>query len=135
MSLRDRTYRAYLCSLSASTLASLKQLRRTIKNKLDTAKNAYIANKLASASSPADYWRTLRGIEVASHSTTSPLKFFAPDQLCQYYASVSSASPTLDVSAVAVALASPPDQPGYKNFSFRHVTSRDVDLILFDYFI
>uniref|UniRef100_A0ABD2W0Q8 Reverse transcriptase domain-containing protein n=1 Tax=Trichogramma kaykai TaxID=54128 RepID=A0ABD2W0Q8_9HYME len=47
--------------------------------------------------------------------------------MCQYYASVTLTSPVLDVGAVAVALASPPDQPGYKNFSFRHVTSRGVE--------
>ncbi|CAB0037298.1 unnamed protein product [Trichogramma brassicae] len=126
MSLRDRTYRAYLCSLSASTLACFKDLRRTIRNKLDTTKNAYIADRLASASSPADYWRTLRGVGVASHGTPSPLRFFAPDQLCQYYASVSSASPALDVGALAAASASLSDQPDPASFSFRHVTSQDV---------
>ncbi|CAB0040419.1 unnamed protein product [Trichogramma brassicae] len=73
---RDDAYRSYLRSLSASALARYKQLRRSVKNLLDTAKNTYISNKLASASSPADYWRTLRGIGIASHSTPSPLKFF-----------------------------------------------------------
>ncbi|CAB0037088.1 unnamed protein product [Trichogramma brassicae] len=127
MSLRDRTYRAYLCSLSASTLACFKDLRRTIRNKLDTAKNAYIADRLALASSPADYWRTLRGVGVASHGTPFPIRFFAPDQLCQYYASVSSASPALDVGALAAASASLSDQPDPASFSFRHVTSQDVE--------
>ncbi|CAB0037998.1 unnamed protein product [Trichogramma brassicae] len=127
MSLRDRTYRAYLCSLSAPTLARFKDLHRTIRNKLDTAKNAYIADRLDPASSPADYWRTLQGVCVASHGTPSPLRFFAPDQLCQYYASVSSASPALDVGAVAAALAPLLDQPDPASFSFRHVTSRDVE--------
>ncbi|CAB0030963.1 unnamed protein product [Trichogramma brassicae] len=97
---RDDAYRSYLRSLSASALARYKQLRRSVKNLLDTAKNTYISKKLASASSPADYWRTLRGIGIASHSTPSPLKFFTPDQLCRYYASVSSASPAINADAV-----------------------------------
>ncbi|CAB0034121.1 unnamed protein product [Trichogramma brassicae] len=61
---------------------------------------------------------------------TFPLKFFAPDQLCQYYASVSSASPALDVGALVAALASLPNQPDPESFSFRHVTSWDVEVAM-----
>ncbi|CAB0032720.1 unnamed protein product [Trichogramma brassicae] len=127
---RDDAYRSYLRSLSASALARYKQLRRSVKNLLDTAKNTYISNKLASASSPADYWRTLRGIGIASHSTPSPLKFFTPDQLCRYYASVSSASPAINADAVTASLASASDQLGAATFGFRHVTPLDVELAL-----
>ncbi|CAB0037066.1 unnamed protein product [Trichogramma brassicae] len=127
---RDDAYRSYLRSLSASALARYKQLRRSVKNLLDTAKNTYISNKLASASSPADYWRTMRGIGIASHSTSLPLKFFTPDQLCRYYASVSSASPAINADAVTASLASASDQLGAATFGFQHVTPLDVELAL-----
>uniref|UniRef100_A0ABD2XH34 Reverse transcriptase domain-containing protein n=1 Tax=Trichogramma kaykai TaxID=54128 RepID=A0ABD2XH34_9HYME len=127
---RDDAYRTYLRNLSASAHARYRQLRRSVKNLLDTAKNAYIAGRLASASSPADYWRTLRGIGIASHSTPSPLKFFTPDQLCRYYASVSSASSAIDADAAIASLASASDRLGTATFSFQHVTPLDVELAM-----
>ncbi|CAB0042200.1 unnamed protein product [Trichogramma brassicae] len=92
MRARDRAYRTHRRRATATSLEAYKHLRRLTKNRLDSAKNAHIARELASASSPGGYWRVLRRIGVTARENPSPLKFFTPEELCTYYASVSSAS-------------------------------------------
>ncbi|CAB0029552.1 unnamed protein product [Trichogramma brassicae] len=95
MRARDRAYRTHRRRATATSLEAYKHLRRLTKNRLDSAKNAHIARELASASSPGGCWRVLRRIGVTARENPSPLKFFTPEELCTYYASVSSASPPL----------------------------------------
>ncbi|CAB0038530.1 unnamed protein product [Trichogramma brassicae] len=92
MDRRDRAYRRFRRNQRQEDLLRYRLLRTEVSNKLDTAKNAYYASRIASSASPAHMWRTLRSIGLTNPTLPSPFNYFTPDDLARHFSLISSAS-------------------------------------------
>ena len=69
-----------------------KRLRSEIKNKLDSAKNKHFTKILNSSVNSKQLWSNLKNYGISAKPKPSPLTFFEPNNICNFFASISSSS-------------------------------------------
>ena len=67
-----------------------KNLRSMIKNKLDSAKNRHFASILSNSKNSKQLWSNLKSYGISAKPKPSPYTFFQPEEICKYFAQVSS---------------------------------------------
>ena len=92
---RDHSYKEAKRSGLQEDHSRFLQLRRDVKNRLDTAKNAHYANRLLSAPTMGAKWGILRNLGISKPKLPSPLTCFRADDLNRHFNSVSANIPPL----------------------------------------
>ena len=101
---RDRAYRFARSSGAAADVARFRLLRAQPSNPLDSAKNSYVASRLAATPTSDAKWRELRRLHVTRPGLPSPLVNFTADNLNVFSASTVSRHPPIteqDFEAIA----------------------------------
>ena len=102
--------------------AYFNQLRRDIRNQLDSSKNNYYANRLQSASNMKAKWN----LGISKAKLPSPLTCFRADKLNRHFTSVSANIPVLTPTYLSELLTHPVTQITSSSFEFNHVTPECV---------
>ena len=90
---RDRAYRLARASGIPADLDRFRALRADTSNALDSAKNRYVASRLADAPSVNAKWLELRRLRVTKPSLPCPLDRFSAQALNAHYAATVSRHP------------------------------------------
>ena len=77
-----------ICDITTEDFPRYKQLRSVVSNRLDTAKNRHLSEKLADAPDAREKWRELRKFGVVGKGLPSSLTRFSLDELAGHYATV-----------------------------------------------
>ncbi|XP_036143385.1 uncharacterized protein LOC118645784 [Monomorium pharaonis] len=70
-----------------------RDFRNALTVNMRRIRSEYTYNRLVNIQDPNVLWRQLAGLRLAKFSLSSPLNFFSPDQLNQYYVFISRSSP------------------------------------------
>lgn len=107
-------------------IAAYRAKRNIVSNLLATAKNNFIATRIASVPSVSGKWRELHKLGLASQKTRSPLQHFTPETLNAHYAAVCSASPPLTPDDVTAACNESPSRPDGPTFDFSPISAEQI---------
>lgn len=97
-----------------------KNFRNNLTADLRKARTDYQFNRLSNIQCPSKMWRELENLGLVKASLASPLHFFTPDQLNNYYSSITySDSPCFHSDLIDILTTTPCRQP---SFSFSQIT-------------
>ena len=88
MKQRDKVFKQARAANSKDLFDVYKDLRRTIRNLIDTSKNKFISNQISNSANPKQLWSIFKNLGFSSFSRPSPFKFFSANSINSHFASV-----------------------------------------------
>ena len=122
---RDRLYKKAKQKNSSSLMTEFRDMRRTLKAKLQKARDSYLAKKIESQKEPALIWRTLEQEGLTTKKSESATNHFSAKELNEHFCKVASAHPPCTPERLEQIVETTPPST-WAEFSFKPLSEYEV---------